>query len=56
MVSMVSSDAFGGFTFATFSTKKISVVVGVMISSSLVESFYNDKYSPMYKISSSSYR
>ena len=38
MISMASSDAFGGFTFAAFSAKNIPVVVTFMINPSLIES------------------
>ena len=37
MISMVSSEAFGGLTFADFSAKNILAVLAVMISSSLIE-------------------
>ena len=36
MISAASRDAFGGFTFTTFSAKNIPVVVAVMINISLV--------------------
>lgn len=38
MTSIVSSAAFGGFTFAAFSVKTIAVIVGVTISLYLIES------------------
>ena len=38
MTSMASMDAFGGFTFASFSAENIAVVVAVMINPSLIES------------------
>ena len=37
MMSMLSGDTFGGFTFAAFSTKNIPVVAALRISVSLIE-------------------
>ena len=45
---MASRDAFGDFTFASFITQNIPVVVVVMINPSLIESsmfFSNQSYS-----------
>ena len=54
MISMVSRDAFRGFTFAAFSAKNIPVVVAVVLSPSLIESsmFF---FSFMYRAFSPSY-
>ena len=47
MISMTSRNAFGGFSFAAFSTYNIPIVVAVMINPSLIESsmfFSNQSY------------
>ena len=48
MMSMASSDAFGGFTFAAFGAKNILVVVAVMVFNYFF--FWNQNYSFMYKV------
>ena len=53
MISMAFWDAFGGFTFADFSPKKIPVALVVMISPSLIESsmfFFSIKATRFYCI------
>ena len=54
----MSRDAFGGITFAAFSTKNIPVIVAVMISSSFIESsmFLSNQISGIsYRVFSPSY-
>ena len=58
MTCMASSGAFGHFTFTAFSAKNIPVVVGVIISPSLIDFsmfFSNQNYSFMCSVFSPSY-